>query len=91
MENQIELDYEGRDQDPEEIEVVDNLKLVDVMHILEQIGDFFFLLYIFWHVQIMKNHVLSYNFSCVNVCEIRICYLLHLFIRYTMCHFLYWK
>ena len=47
MENQIELDYEGRDQDPEEIEVVDNLKLVDVMHILEQIGDFFFLLYIF--------------------------------------------
>ena len=42
MENQIELDYEGSDQDPEEIEVVDNLKLVDVMHMLEQIGDFFF-------------------------------------------------
>ena len=31
----------------------------------------------------MKNHVFCYNFSCVNICEIRICHLLHLFIRYT--------
>ena len=38
-----------------------------------------------------ENHIFCYNFSCVNVCEIRICHILHLFIRYTMSHFLYWK
>ena len=43
--------------------------------------DMFFLLYIFWHAQIMKNHIFCYNFSCVNVCEIGIRHLLHLFIR----------
>ena len=53
--------------------------------------DIFFLWYIFWHVQIMKNHVFCYNFSCVNVCEIGIYHLLHLFIRYTMYLFLYRK
>ena len=37
VENQMELDYEGSDQELEEIEVVDNLNLVDVMQILEQI------------------------------------------------------
>ena len=37
VENQMELDYEGSDQEVEEIEVVDNLNLVDVMQILEQI------------------------------------------------------
>ena len=52
---------------------------------------FFLWLYIFWHVQIMKNHVFCYNFSCMNVCELRICHLLHLFVRYTMYHLLYWK
>ena len=51
----------------------------------------FFIVYIFWHTQIMKNHVFCYNSSCVNVCEIRISHLLHLFIRYKMYHFLYWK
>ena len=35
-----------------------------------------FLLYIFWDVQIIKNHVFCCNFSCLNVCEIRICHLL---------------
>ena len=32
-----------------------------------------------------------YNFSCVNVCgsEVRLCYLLHLVIRYIMYHFLH--
>ena len=37
VENQMELDYEGSDQELKEIEVVDNLNLVDVMQILEQI------------------------------------------------------
>ena len=37
VENRMELDYEGSDQEVEEIEVVDNLNLVDVMQILEQI------------------------------------------------------
>ena len=37
IENQMELDYEGSDEELEEIEVVDNLNLVDVMQILEQI------------------------------------------------------
>ena len=37
VENQMELYYEGSDQEVEEIEVVDNLNLVDVMQILEQI------------------------------------------------------
>ena len=32
----MELDYDGSDQEFEEIEVVDNLNLVDVMQILEQ-------------------------------------------------------
>ena len=27
--------------------------------------DMFFLLNIFWHGQIMKNHVFCYNFSCM--------------------------
>ena len=33
----MELDYDGSDQELEEIEVVDNLKPVDVMHMLKQI------------------------------------------------------
>ena len=37
VENRMQLDYEGSDQEVEEIEVVDNLNLVDVMQILEQI------------------------------------------------------
>ena len=37
VDNQMELDYERSDQELEEIEVVDNLKPVDVMHMLEQI------------------------------------------------------
>ena len=37
VDNQMQLDYEGSDQELEEIEVVDNLKPVDVMHMLEQI------------------------------------------------------
>ena len=49
--------------------------------------DMFFLLYIFWHVQIMKNHGFCCNFSSVNVCGLK--NLLHLFIRYTIYHFLY--
>ena len=51
----------------------------------------FFLFYVFWHVQIMKNQVFCHNFPCVNVCEIRICHLLHIFVRYTIYHFLDWK
>ena len=35
-----------------------------------------------------ENHVFCYNFSCVNVCEIRICHLFYFFIRYTMDHLL---
>ena len=52
---------------------------------------FFFWLHIFGHVQIMKNQVFCSNFSCVNICEIGLCHLLHLFIRYTIYHFLHWK
>ena len=37
VENRMELDYKGSDQELEKIEVVDNLKLVNVMHMLEQI------------------------------------------------------
>lgn len=33
----MELDYKGSDQELEKIEVVDNLQLVNVMHMLEQI------------------------------------------------------
>ena len=33
----MELDYKRSDQELEQTEVVNNLKLVDVMHILEQI------------------------------------------------------
>ena len=33
----MELDYKGSDQELEKIEVVDNLKLVNVIHMLEQI------------------------------------------------------
>ena len=47
-----------------------------------------FSLYIFWQVQIIKNHAFCYNFSCVNVCEIRICHLFYFFIRSTMYHLL---
>ena len=51
---------------------------------LKSSKDMFFLLYMFWYVQIMKNHVFCWIFFCVNVCEIRLFHLLHLFIRYTM-------
>lgn len=37
VENRMELDYKGSDQELEKIEVVDNLQLVNVMHMLEQI------------------------------------------------------
>ena len=37
VENQIKSDYEGSDHKIEEIKMVDNLKPVDVMHMLEQI------------------------------------------------------
>ena len=37
VEDQIKPDYEGSDHKIEEIEMVDNLKPVDVMHMLEQI------------------------------------------------------
>ena len=37
----------------------------------------------------MKNVVLCYNFSCVNIRELRFCHLFDLFIRYTMYHLLY--
>ena len=46
---------------------------------------FFFTVHIFTRAK-YENHVLCYNFSCVNLCKIRICHLLHLFIRYTMYH-----
>ena len=39
----------------------------------------FFLLCMCWYVKIMKNHVFYYNFSCVNVSEIRICPLITTF------------
>ena len=37
VENQMELEYEESDQEIEEIEVMDNFKLVDVIHKFEQI------------------------------------------------------
>ena len=37
VENQMELDQKGSDQELEEIEAVDNLKPVDVMQMLKQI------------------------------------------------------
>ena len=37
VENQMELEYEESDQEIEELEVMDNFKLVDVIHQFEQI------------------------------------------------------
>ena len=37
VENQMKLDFEGSDQELEEFKIVDNLKLVDVIYMLEQI------------------------------------------------------
>ena len=37
VENQMELEYKESDQEIEEIEVMDNYKLVDVIHKFEQI------------------------------------------------------
>ena len=72
-------------------EVIFTIALTLLWAIIWSLYGHFFLLYIFCHIQIMKNDVFCYNFSCVNVCVLKICHLLHLFIRYTMYHFLYWK
>ena len=46
VENQMELEYEESDQEIEEIEVMDNFKLVDVIHKFEQIKAMAVCLYI---------------------------------------------
>ena len=37
------------------------------------------------HVQIMKNQIFFYSFFCVNVCVLRICHLLHIFLLDIQC------
>ena len=72
-------------------EVIFTIALTLLWAIIWSLYGHFFLLYIFCHIQIMKNDVFCYNISCVNVSEIRIFHLLHLFIRYTKYQYLYWK
>ena len=69
---------------------ISNLQLLFLKHYYVHLTTrTLFLFYIFWHVQIMKNHVFCYTFSCVNVCELQMCHLFHLFIRYLMYCILY--
>ena len=60
----MEIDYEGSDREFEEIDVVDNLKLVDVMHTLEQIRTMA-------NTLTDRKFVVSYDYIYKKVQEIR--------------------